>query len=323
MKISVVIPTYNAADTLIRAVDSVLAQNQPVHEILIIDDGSTDNTAEIVHQYGERIRYFYQQNKGLAVAMNAGIELARGECIGILAADDEWLPNFVMSHIRLISKNPDAKWTYCCHEDVTQHGHQRIQIPLAVKEQIEREGFLSYFRAHMAGFYFGTCGFIIRRSVFDEVGKFDSEMRNGMDWDLWDRIALRYPRVAVCPNVCWRYYRDNPNCLHRRGRGCRDLQLKSVCRNMRRARELGPGVVSDYRPHARILAMRYLMRWAARDCSIEYDTVEDAKHVLTLTVRERGLLRILRLLPKPIASRVAGRFIPLLNTKFRRVLMSP
>jgi glycosyltransferase involved in cell wall biosynthesis len=322
MHVSVIIPAYNAADTIARAVDSVLAQSHHVDEILIIDDGSTDNTAEIVRNYGEAIRYLYQENTGLAGAMNYGIEQAKGEWIAVLAADDEWLPNFVASHIRLISKNPDTKWTYCHYERVTQNGCLCMQAPQAIKEEIECKGSLSYFRAMLAGFKMGACGFMIKRDVFDELGKYDLAMWSGQDRDMWQRIGLRYPRVAVCRGVCWRYYIGSPSSLSRRGRGCRDLQLKSVCRNMRRAMDLGPEVVNEYRPYARMLVMRYLMRWAARDCSIKSDTIEDAKRLFALTVRERGLLRILRLLPKPLAPKVAGRLIPILYTKFRRILMS-
>ncbi|HUU17730.1 MAG TPA: glycosyltransferase [Sedimentisphaerales bacterium] len=307
MKVSAIIPAFNAANTITRAVDSVLAQSHPFDEVLIIDDGSTDNTAEIVRNYGDEIRYFYQNNTGLSGAMNFGIKQARGEWIAVLDADDEWLPGFVKSHVKLISKSPDVKWTYCRHEEVTQNGRRCVQIPQAVEEEIEREGFLSYFRVALAGFGFGKCGFMIKRSVFDELGNFDPAMPNGMDRDMWRRIALRYPRIAVCGEVRWRWYRDNPVSLSRRGAGSRDLQLKSLCRNMHRAIELGSEVVNEYRPFARMLAMDYLLIEAGTECFISSDTIEDAKSLFPLTVRERVMLRILRLLPKPIALKVVGR----------------
>jgi hypothetical protein len=143
--------------------------------------------------------------------------------------------------------------------------------------------------------------------VFDELGNFDSAMPNGMDGDMWRRIALRYQRVAVCGEVRWRYYRDNPNSLSGIGAGSRDLQLKSLCRNMRRAIELGPVVVNEYHPFARMLAMDYLIIEAGTECFINFDTIEDAKSLFPLTVRERVMLRILRSLPKPIALKVVGR----------------
>lgn len=317
-----IIPAYNAEKWIGRAITSVLNQTIEPTEVIVVDDGSTDSTAQVVQKYGAPIRYFYYENAGLSTARNRGIERAKYEWIAWLDADDEWLPNFVASHIKLISRNPDVKWTYCRHEDVTQNGCRRWPIPKALEEEIKREGFLSYFRAEPAGFYFGTCGFMIRRGVFDALGDFDPAMRNGMDGDMWRRIALRYPRVAVCADVCWRYYCDTPNSLHGKGRGHRNVELKSVCRNFRRAMELGPEVVYEYRPYGKVLVMRYLMRWAARDCCIQSDTVEEAEHLFALTVRERSLLGVLRLLPKPIAAKVAGRLIPILYTRFRGILVT-
>ena len=307
MQISVIIPTYNAVNTIARAIDSVLYQNHSVDEIIIIDDGSTDNTAEIVRSYGDAIRYFYQKNTGISGAINYGMRQAKGEWIAVLAADDEWLPNFVACHVRLISEHPDIKWTYCHCEKVTQSGRIQVQIPQGIKEEIECKGSLSYFRAELAGFFFLACGFVIERSVYDDVGNYDLAMRNGQDGDMWCRIALKYPRVAVCGQVCWRYYLDNPKSLHRRGRKYRDLQLKSLCRNMRHAKELGPDMVNEFRPYARMKVVDYLIREAGRNCFIKLDTIEDAKSLFPLRVRERGLMRILRLLPKPIARKIADR----------------
>lgn len=307
MQISVIIPAYNAESTIKRAIDSVLAQSRPADEIIVIDDGSTDGTAELVRSYGDVIRYFYQKNTGLSGAMNYGIEKATGDWIGFLDADDEWLPKLVQSHIELIDRNPEVKWTYCRHEEVTQNGRLQVQIPPAVEEEIERYGFLSYFRAALAGFGFGKCGFMIKRSVFDELGNFDPAMPNGMDSDMWRRIALKYPRVAVGLYIGWRWYRDNPNSLSRKGAGSRELQLKSLCWNMHRAIELGPEVVNEYRPFARMLAMDYLILEAGAGCFINSTTIEDAKNLFPLTIRDRVLLRILKLLPKPVALKLVNR----------------
>jgi len=308
LKVSVIIPAYDATATIGRAIDSVLHQTVPVAEIIVINDGSTDNTSEIVRSYGDAIRYFYQNNTGLSGAMNCGIEQAKEEWIAFLDADDEWLPGLVKSHIKLVSENPDVKWTYCRNEQVMQDGRRRMRIPQAVEEEIDREGFLSYFRAALVGFYFGKCGFMIQRSVFEELGNFDPAMRNGMDKDMWRRIALRHPRVAVCREVCWRYYLDNPNSLHRRGSGYRDLQLKSLCRNMRRAMELGPDVVKEFYPYARMNVIDLLFRAAGRQCWISSETIRDGERLFPLTVRERAMFAALRCVPTPIASRLAKRF---------------
>jgi glycosyltransferase involved in cell wall biosynthesis len=309
MRLSVIIPAYNSAGTITRAIDSVLAQIRPIDEIVVVDDGSTDNTAEIVHRYGDAVRYFHQGNTGISGAMNLGIEQAVGEWIAVLAADDEWLPGFITSHAKLISDKPAVRWTYCHYEKVTPTGRLEMQVPRIVREEIDHEGSLSYFRAELAGFNFGACGFTIQRCVFSELGKYDLTMRNGQDGDMWRRIALRYPRVAVCGGARWRYYCDNPKSLHHEGRRCRDLQMKSVCSGMRDARRIGPPVVNDYGPYAKRLIMRDLMRQAARDCSITSDVIEDAKGLFPPTIRERGLLAILRLLPKWAAMRVVDRLV--------------
>lgn len=310
MKISVLIPAYNAEKTLCRAIDSVLSQTVPVAEIILIDDGSTDGTAKAVQKYGAAIRYFYYENAGLAVARNRGIDKTKSEWIAFLDADDEWLPWCIESHVKLHAQNPAIKWSHCHFEWVLDESHLTTPIPQGLQEEIRCKGTVSYFDAELKGFQWGACGFLIHRSVFDGVGRFDPAMRTGQDGDMWCRIALKYPRIAVCEEVCWRCYRDNPSALHRQGAGYRDLQLKSLCRNMRRAMELGPEVLKEFHPYARVRVLDYLIRAAGRQCMISPESIEDAKSLFPLTVRERALLRILRSLPKPIALKVVGRLSP-------------
>jgi len=309
LNISVTMAVFNAEKTLRRAIDSILGQIEPVAEIILIDDGSTDKTAQIAESYGEAVRYFHYDNAGLAVARNRGIAQAKSEWIAFLDADDEWLPNFTDSHIHIINRNPNIKWSYCHQERILMNGRVGSYIPSYVKDEMEREGSVSYFRAVLAGFYFGTCGFIIHRSVFDELGGFNPVMHNGMDGDMWRRIALYYPQVVICENVCWRYYCDNQNALHRKGRWCRDLQMKSICDNMRRAMELGAIVVDEYRPYGKMLIMWDLMREASRDCSIRADIKNDAISLFALTTRDHWILRLLKYLPKSIAIRVMDMFL--------------
>ncbi len=307
MKISVLIPTYNAKETLCRAIDSVLSQTVLAAEIILIDDGSNDGTAQAVQKYGATIRYFHYENAGLPVARNRGIDQAKSDWIAFLDADDEWLPHCIESHVRLHAQNPEIKWSYCNCEHVVNGTRLAKIVPPGLQEGIRSNGTVSYFDAELKGLNCGTCGFVIHRSVFVEVGRFDPAMRNGLDGDMWCRIALRYPRVAVCKDVCWRYYLDNPNSLHRKGHRHRDLQLKSLCRNMRRAIKLGSEKVNEFRPYARVKAVDYLIRAAGRDCFINSDTIEDAESLFPLSLRERTLLRILRSLPKPIALKIVGR----------------
>jgi len=197
--VSIIIPTFNRLPYLKCALGSVEQQTFRDFEVLVLDDGSTDGTYEFLGGYSPNFsfRWFRFQHKERSYLRNFGAHEAKGEFLAFLDDDDEWLPEFVKSHIKLIDKNPDVKWTYCRHEEVTQNGSLQVKIPKSIEEEIVREGLLSYFRAELARFGFGKCGFLIRRSVFDELGNFDPAMPNGMDSDMWRRIALRVPLAMV------------------------------------------------------------------------------------------------------------------------------
>ncbi len=302
MQISVIIPTYNAAATITRAVDSVLAQSQPVDEILIIDDGSTDNTAEIVRNYGEKIRYFYQQNTGVAGAMNYGIEQAKGEWIAVLAADDEWLPHWVSTQENILKNYSHVMWS-CCNSDYARNG---IFFKRQSYEIANFLGAVRYFDVVLRGLSVGACGFLIHRSVFDKVGMFKPEMRSGQDTDLWSRIAMRYPNIGYSSDICWRYYQDNVNSISKTERP-RDLQVKSICENIILARSLGQDVIKAYYPYARKLAMSYILRAAAKKVQVRCEMLDEAKMFFPLTFCERAQEAMLKVLPALIAGKVVGR----------------
>jgi len=109
--ISVVIPTYNRAAYLGRALQSVFAQTFKDFEVIVVDDGSTDNTADIVNAWKDKIHYFYQKNQGRAVARNKGIELAKGKYIAWLDSDDEWYPDRLARQVPVMEKNADTGMT--------------------------------------------------------------------------------------------------------------------------------------------------------------------------------------------------------------------
>ncbi|MHC5141971.1 MAG: glycosyltransferase family 2 protein, partial [Planctomycetota bacterium] len=110
MKISVVIPAYNAEKHIARAIESVLAQTRPADEVIVIDDGSSDATAEVVRSFGDKVIFIQQENAGASVARNAGIEAATSDWIAFLDADDEWLPNKLQLQVEHFKRNPDLLW---------------------------------------------------------------------------------------------------------------------------------------------------------------------------------------------------------------------
>ena len=105
--ISVVIPAYNAAEHISRTIYSVAGQTFPAKEIIVIDDGSTDSTSEVVKSFGEKVQYIYQQNAGVSAARNAGIEAATSEWIAFLDADDLWIADKTERQVDLFSDNPE------------------------------------------------------------------------------------------------------------------------------------------------------------------------------------------------------------------------
>ena len=112
MKVSVIIPTYNRSSVLSRAIDSVLRQSFKDFELIVVDDGSTDNTKELIEKYSDQITYIYQDNKGVSAARNKGLEHAKGEWIAFLDSDDEWKKKKLEKQIAFIEINPLFQWSH-------------------------------------------------------------------------------------------------------------------------------------------------------------------------------------------------------------------
>jgi len=112
MRVSAIIPCYNYGKYLPRAIDSILAQTRPVSEILVVDDGSTDNTREVATSYGDRVQYIFQQNQGRAAARNHGMREATGDWIALLDADDWWFPEKIELQLKAAAARPEAVLVY-------------------------------------------------------------------------------------------------------------------------------------------------------------------------------------------------------------------
>ena len=199
--ISVVIPAFNAGRFIKRTIDSVLAQTYRDYELIVVDDGSTDNTGEVVKSYGDKVRYIYQENAGDGPARNAGIKVAKGEWIAFLDHDDEWLPEKLQLQMELLNRNPDLRW--CGANFYRQSGKRRVTAcnPAAVSEGlVDKSYFDNFFAAVLRiGCHFMTSAMVIHREVFEEVGGFDSCWLRAADLDMWWRVAYRFPRIGCLP----------------------------------------------------------------------------------------------------------------------------
>ncbi len=184
--ISVIIPTFNRAAILPRAVDSVLAQTVAPQELIVVDDGSTDSTQDVLASYISQIKVITQSNKGVSAARNTGINHAKGDWFALLDSDDEWKPSKLERQIDYIEHNPSCKILQ------TQENWIRHGLWANPKNKHNKP----------SGWIFQNClkmcvvspsAVIIHREVFEKVGFFDETLLACEDYDLWLRIALHYP----------------------------------------------------------------------------------------------------------------------------------
>lgn len=206
-RVSVIIPTYNTARYLPEAIESVLKQTYQDFEIIVLDDGSNDNTKEIVMKYNDniknKIRYIYQENKGVAVARNTAIKNARGEFIALLDADDKYYPNRLEEGIKVIGSNPGIGLVHADDMETFEDG-KCIGTPKRNKRVLSGYIFKNLF-THKANISSPTV--LVRKECFDKVGLFDENLtRLGCeDREAWLRIAREY-RIEYINKVL-AYYR--------------------------------------------------------------------------------------------------------------------
>jgi glycosyltransferase involved in cell wall biosynthesis len=212
-------------------VDSVLAQTHQDFEIIIVDDGSIDETKIEAAKYGDRVRYVHQENAGASTARNAGIEMARGDWIAFLDADDAWVPHKLQKQLDVLSANPGLKW--CAANYLTDEGKgATTHLDVAKARTISPNGYLEdYFAAELRHkTNIQTSSMLIRHEVFNHVGLFDLELLRGQDKDMWWRIAHHYPKIGYVPEPLVFFYLDLdvPALTNRRMEAKRGLVIRTL-----------------------------------------------------------------------------------------------
>jgi len=198
--ISVIIPTYNYGRFLREAIDSALAQTYPPLEIIVIDDGSTDDTPQVLAAYGDRIRTIRQNNEGVGAARNAGIAAARGEYIAFLDSDDIWMTQKLEREIALFEADPALGMVHCGAESF-DHAGKKPSVLLSGMEGWVAPELLRLDREVITAPGSGT---LFPKRVAEEVGGFDPRLQPSEDWDFCYRVAVRY-RVGFVPEVLVQY----------------------------------------------------------------------------------------------------------------------
>lgn len=186
--VSVVIPAYNAAACLGRAIGSVLSQSQPAAEIVVVDDGSTDSTAALAESFGAAVRLVRQHHQGVAAARNAGIQAARAPWIAFLDADDEWLPEKLARQMAL-HRTRDLIFSYCRSNEIGPDGTDRGDT---FADSRPRRG-AEAWRYLLAANFVATPTVVASRALLLALGGFDARLKVGEDQDMWIRLALAGP----------------------------------------------------------------------------------------------------------------------------------
>ena len=242
-KVSILIPSYNAARYLSQAVDSALNQTFQDFEIIIIDDGSTDNTREIVERYlkqePDKIRYIYQDNQGLACARNTGIKAAKGDYLALLDADDIWCPDRLEKGIEAIESDPGIGLVHANSTRVDENG-RTLFTPVRDLRYLAGPMFENIFlrKADIA------CPTVLfRKACCDEVGLFDPHLtRLGCeDRELWLRIVRKFKIVHI----------DQALALYR-------VRLNSMSKNQQKMLQARLYVVDKFFPAEKNDRLRYL-----------------------------------------------------------------
>ena len=201
--VSAVIPTFNYGRFVGDAVESALAQTYRDLEVIVVDDGSTDDTQRILKRFGSRIRYVYQNNRGLSAARNTGVRLANGDWIALLDSDDVWHPQKTEVQLSAAQSVADAGLVGSLPAAVLPPS---LDAAPSIRELSVRD-FLLSIRT-------GPSGTLIRRACFDAVGLFDESLTSIEDRDMWLRIAARFRAVQIL-SPCW-WYRPHEGQMSRR-----------------------------------------------------------------------------------------------------------
>jgi len=262
---TIVIPVYNGEDTLREAIDSALRQTYADFEVLVVDDGSTDGSADIARSYDSpRLRLYQQPNGGLNSARNAGIREGRGDYIGLLDADDIWEPTKLARHAAHLDEDARIGLSFSGSWMMDEHGRATglVQAPqltditpvdLVTRNPVgngstplmRRSALDAIAHAHPAGLHENTCWF-------------DEELRQSTDIECWLRLALRTDWRIEGVAEALTGYRINPNGLSART----EKQLANWTRMMEKTAVYAPDFVAEHGAFARSCQLRYLARRA-------------------------------------------------------------
>jgi glycosyltransferase involved in cell wall biosynthesis len=194
-KVSVILPTYNRAALSGTAIESVLGQSFDDLELMVVDDGSADDTEALVRRYQDRdarVRYLRQEHRGISAAMNAGIRAASGQLIARIDSDDRWLPDLLETEVAMLEARPEIGLVYSRGQWMDQDLNP---LSITVGQPLHFPN--DTLRSMLWGDATCSVTVVARRECFDRAGFFDESLATSEDWDMWLRTAFHYDFVFV------------------------------------------------------------------------------------------------------------------------------
>lgn len=255
--VSIVIPAYNAAKFLPEVIQSVLNQSYQNWELLVIDDGSTDNTAELVNEYSEqdrRVHLISKENGGVSVARNLGAQLAKGELIAFLDSDDLWLEDKVSAHVSYMTSHPQVGVSFGRVELIETDGKTTNKLTDNIVDTLQPQD-LFYSNPTVT-----TSNLVIRKSVFQTLNGFDESMQYNEDIDLLFRLAIQDSWEIKSIDQVLVQYR-----LHSSGLSSTLMKMEEGwVILMNKARQKAPQLVDKHYNAAKAAQLQYLARQTLR-----------------------------------------------------------
>ncbi len=189
-KISIITPSFNQGQFIEQTIQSVLSQNYPNLEYIVMDGGSTDNTLDILKKYEDKLKWFSEKDKGQSDAINKGLKMAYGDIVAWLNSDDYYLPGTLAKVATFFDKNSQAKWVSGDYQIVDEKGKDIHSFVIGYKRLLRL--FNSYSTLSFANYIIQPSTFW-RRELISEIGYLNEEYRYCMDYDLWLRFMKNYP----------------------------------------------------------------------------------------------------------------------------------
>ncbi|MCK4852295.1 MAG: glycosyltransferase [Candidatus Omnitrophica bacterium] len=205
-EVSVIIPTYNRAHVVGRAIESVLNQTYREFEIIVVDDGSTDNTKELIEdKYGKQVNYVRQPRKGAPAARNLGFRISRGKFVNFLDSDDYFLPENLEKKVRVLERNPAAGWVYSdsYYTDEERNFFRRSHSLRKMRKKIETRDDVFDIMFRRGGLT-NTNTVMMRRECMEKTGGFDERLTVYQDVEFFLRVARHFKAKYIHEPLCVR-----------------------------------------------------------------------------------------------------------------------